>query len=84
MAELLLDAVTEVALVVLDPDGRITGWNAGAEHISGFREEEVLGEHFSIFHPPEDIAGGKPVRELAAVRETGRYQEQGTRLRNWS
>jgi two-component system sensor kinase FixL len=81
MAELLLDAVTEVALVVLDPDGQITGWNAGAEHISGFREEEVLGEHFSIFYPPEDIADGKPVRELAAVRETGRYQEQGARLR---
>jgi two-component system sensor kinase FixL len=81
MAELLLDAVTEVALVVLDPDGRITGWNAGAEHISGFREEEVLGEHFSIFYPQEDIADGKPVRELAAVRETGRDQEQGTRLR---
>jgi two-component system, LuxR family, sensor kinase FixL len=80
-AELLLDAVTDIALIVLDCEGRITSWNPGAEHISGWREDDVLGRHFSIFYPPEDVAAGKPARELAAVREAGRYVEQGTRVR---
>ena len=80
-AELLIDAITDIALVVVDLDGRITSWNAGAEHISGWREDEVLGQHFSIFYPPEYIAEGRPERELAIVRETGRYEEQGLRLR---
>jgi two-component system sensor kinase FixL len=80
-AELLIDAVTDIALLVLDSEGRITRWNAGAERISGWREEEVLGRHFSIFYLPEDVAAGKPERELAIVRETGRFEEQGTRVR---
>ncbi|MBD2749638.1 PAS domain S-box protein [Microvirga sp. BT688] len=81
MAELLVDAVTDIALVVLDTDGRITSWNAGAEDISGWREDEILGRHFSMLYPPEAIEDGKPARELAMVRETGRHQEQGVRLR---
>jgi two-component system, LuxR family, sensor kinase FixL len=80
-AELLIDAVTDIALVVLDPEGRITSWNPGAQHITGWREREVLGRHFSIFHAPEDLAAGKPERELAIVRETGRFEEQAVRLR---
>ena len=80
-AELLIEAVTDTALLVLDLDGLITSWNPGAEHISGWREDEILGRHFSIFYPPEDVAAGRPERELSTVRETGRYQEQGVRLR---
>jgi two-component system sensor kinase FixL len=80
-AELLLDAVTDIALVVLDCDGRVTRWNTGAERISGWPEEEILGRHFSVFYPPEDVAAGRPDRELAIVREKGRYEEQGVRVR---
>jgi two-component system sensor kinase FixL len=80
-AELLISAISDTALVVLDLDGQITNWNAGAEHISGWREDEVLGRHFSMFYPPEEKAGGKPERELAIARESGRYHEEGPRLR---
>jgi two-component system sensor kinase FixL len=80
-AELLIDAVTDIALLMLDSEGRITSWNPGAQRISGWRESEVLGRHFSIFYTPEDIAAGKPERELASVRETGRFEEQAVRLR---
>jgi two-component system, LuxR family, sensor kinase FixL len=80
-AELLIHSVTDIALLVLDPDGRIMSWNAGAEHISGWREDEILGRHFSIFYPPADVAAGKPERELAIVREAGRFEEQGIRVR---
>jgi two-component system, LuxR family, sensor kinase FixL len=80
-AELLIDAVTDIALVVLDLEGRITSWNPGAQRISGWREREVLGRHFSIFHTPEDLAAGKPEMELATVREMGRFEEQAVRLR---
>ncbi len=80
-AELLLDAITDVGLIVLDCDGRITTWNRGAEHITGWSEDEVMGRHFSIFYPPEAAQAGLPERELAAVRATGRYEEQGVRVR---
>ncbi len=80
-AELLIDAVTDTALIVMDGKGRITSWNPGAKHISGWSEHEILGRHFSILHAPEDVAAGKPERELAKVLEAGRYEEQGARLR---
>jgi two-component system sensor kinase FixL len=80
-AELLLEAVTDVALLVLDCEGRVTSWNPGVEQICGWREDEILGQHYSIFHPPEEVAAGKPDRELETVLKTGRYEEQGVRLR---
>lgn len=79
--DLLIDAIGDIALVVLDPDGHITGFNAGAEQISGWRGDEVLGQHFSMFFLPEEVADGKPARVLAIARETGRYREEGLRLR---
>ena len=79
--DLLIDAIGDIALVVLDPDGRITGWNAGAEQISGWRDDEFLGRHFSMLFLPEEVADGKPVRVLTLARETGRYREEGLRLR---
>lgn len=80
-ADQLVEAITDVALVILDADGRITSWNAGARAITGWMPEEALGQHFSIIYPPEDAAAGKPDNELAVARETGRYVEQGTRQR---
>ncbi|WP_029031992.1 PAS domain-containing sensor histidine kinase [Salinarimonas rosea] len=80
-ADRLVEAVTDVALVVLDTHGRIASWNAGARAITGWTPDEVIGQHFSIIHPPEDIAAGKPDRALDIARESGRYVEQGTRQR---
>ncbi|WP_246498485.1 PAS domain-containing sensor histidine kinase [Microvirga soli] len=80
-ADLLIDAIGDIALVVLDLDGRIMSFNAGAEQISGWRENEVLGCHFSMFFLPEEVADGKPARVLAIAQETGRYCEEGIRLR---
>jgi len=80
-AELLIDSVTDIALFVLDPEGRVTSWNAGAEQISGWRAEAVLGQHISVLYPPEDVAAGKPERDIAAAREAGRFQDQGARVR---
>src|SRR5918911_2184369 len=80
-AEVLLDAVTDVGIYVLDAEGRVASWNAGAERIEGWSADEILGRHFSVFFPPEDVAAGKPERELEVVRETGRFEEEGRRVR---
>nr|WP_043750810.1 PAS domain S-box protein [Methylobacterium nodulans] len=79
-AERQFDTVTEVAVVTLDRDGRVTGWYPGPEHVSGWHEGALVGRHLSVFFPEEDVAAGKPERVLAIARETGRYEEQGVRL----
>ncbi|MBF9197275.1 PAS domain S-box protein [Microvirga sp. BT290] len=66
---------------MLDSDGRIISWNTGAEHISGWKKGEILGRHFSVFHPPQDGSGGKADSELEIARETGRFEAQVTRMR---
>ena len=80
-AGLPIDAVRDVAVFMLDPQGRVTTWNAGAERIKGWHREEIIGRHFSVFYPPEDVAAGKPTMELQTVRETGFYEEEGLRVR---
>jgi two-component system sensor kinase FixL len=80
-AEVLIDAVADVGIYVLDAEGRVASWNPGAERIEGWSADEVLGRHFSVFFPPEDVAAGKPERELAVVRKTGRFEEEGRRVR---
>jgi PAS domain S-box-containing protein len=78
---LLVDSVKDYAIYLLDPDGRVASWNAGAERIKGYAAEEILGKHFSCFYPPEDIAAGKPAANLAAARRDGQYQSDGWRVR---
>jgi two-component system, LuxR family, sensor kinase FixL len=78
---LLVDAVTDYAICMLDSDGCIISWNTGAEHISGWKKGEILGRHFSVFHPPQDMSGGKADKELEIARETGRFEAQVTRMR---
>jgi PAS domain S-box-containing protein len=78
---LLVDNVRDYGLFNLDLDGTITSWNPGAERIAGYEADEIIGRHFSIFYPPEDIASGKPQRELEIVRRDGRFEEEGWRLR---
>ena len=58
--EVLIQGAVDYAIYMLDPDGRVTSWNPGAERIKGYSEEEILGEHFSRFYTPEDRAAGVP------------------------
>ena len=78
---LLVSGVKDYAILMLDPEGRVTTWNEGAERIKGYRAEEIIGEHFSKFYTPEAIAEGKPSQELKVAAEKGRYEEEGWRVR---
>jgi PAS domain S-box-containing protein len=78
---LLVQGVRDYAIFMLDPTGHITTWNAGAERIKGYTSDEIIGKHFSIFYTPEDLASGKPPRELEIATKTGVYEEEGWRLR---
>jgi PAS domain S-box-containing protein len=78
---LLVDAVKDYAIFLLDPGGRVVSWNAGAERIKGYRAEEILGEHFSRFYEPDDVAAGLPARMLARAAREGRTQGRGWRVR---
>lgn len=82
LSRLLVDSVVDYAIFVLDTDGRVASWNAGAERIKGWTESEILGRHFSIFYPPEDVAGGKPWQMLSQASADGRLQDEGWRLRS--
>jgi PAS domain S-box-containing protein len=77
----LAAAVREYAIFVLDPDGTVRSWNAGAERIKGYRPEEIIGRHFSAFYSPEDVAAGKPERMLARAAEAGTCVDEGWRVR---
>jgi PAS domain S-box-containing protein len=78
---LLVQGVTDYAIYMLDPEGRVTNWNAGAERIKGYSPDEIIGEHFSRFYTPEDFDAGVPKRALETARETGRYEAEGWRVR---
>ena len=74
---LLVEGAKDYAIFMLDPDGRVVTWNAGAERVKGYAAQEIVGQHFSRFYPPEDVAAGKPQRELAIAAEQGQYVEEG-------
>jgi PAS domain S-box-containing protein len=78
---LMVQSVRDYAIFMLDSTGHITTWNAGAERIKGYTADEIIGKHFSIFYPPEDLENGKPARELEIATRTGVYEEEGWRLR---
>jgi PAS domain S-box-containing protein len=78
---LLVSGVKDYAILMLDPEGRIQSWSSGAEKIKGYRGEEVIGKHFSLFYPQEDVERGKPARELICAAEEGRMEDQGWRVR---
>jgi PAS domain S-box-containing protein len=79
--ELLVSNVVDYAIFMLDPTGRIVTWNQGACRIKGYTAGEIIGKHFSIFYPREDITTGKPDWELEVAKRDGRYEEEGWRLR---
>jgi PAS domain S-box-containing protein len=78
---LLVEQVLDYAIFMLDPNGYITTWSAGAERIKGYRPEEIVGKHFSIFYPPEAVRARHPDHELELAKRDGRYAEEGWRLR---
>jgi PAS domain S-box-containing protein len=78
---LFVDSVQDYAIFMLDPDGRVVSWNRGAERIKGYREDEIVGQHFSRFYPPEAVARGWPEHELAVARREGRFEDEGWRVR---
>ncbi|MGN6283499.1 PAS domain-containing protein, partial [Frateuria sp.] len=78
---LLVQGVRDYAIYLLDPDGHVASWNAGAQRIKGYRADEVLGKHFSHFYADEDASAGKPSRNLAIARAQGVYEGEGWRKR---
>ncbi len=77
---LLVEGVRDYAIFMLDPDGRVTTWNEGAQRIMGYEAEEIIGEHFSVFYTAEDIERGYPEEELRIAATEGRYEEEGLRV----
>ncbi|MEV8566070.1 PAS domain-containing sensor histidine kinase [Streptomyces sp. NPDC051322] len=78
---LLVSSVLDYGIFMLDPGGYVSTWNAGAERIKGYRAQDIIGKHFSVFYPPEDIATRKPHLELEAAIADGRLEDEGWRIR---
>ncbi|HZW14800.1 MAG TPA: PAS domain S-box protein [Brevundimonas sp.] len=78
---LLVDAITDYAIYMLDRDGFVTSWNAGAQRFKGYAPSEILGEHFSRFYTDEERAAGTPARALRTAVEEGRFEQEGWRVR---
>jgi PAS domain S-box-containing protein len=78
---LLVQGVKDYAIFMLDPQGRVATWNSGAEHVKGYRAEEIIGEHFSRFYTDEDKREGAPMRLLLRAGTEGRHEAEGWRVR---
>lgn len=78
---MIVDSIEDYAILLLNAEGCLASWNPGAERQLGYKADEILGRHFSRFYLPEDISAGKPERELAEARDTGRVEEEGWRVR---
>ena len=78
---LLVEGVNDYAIFMLDPNGHVMTWNSGAERIKGYKADEIIGQHFSKFYPSDAVEGGWPEHELQVATETGRFVEDGWRVR---
>jgi PAS domain S-box-containing protein len=78
---LMIDSVEDYAIFMLDPTGRVTSWNPGAERLKGYKPREIIGQSFARFYPEEDLRAGKPARELEIAAAEGRFEEEGWRVR---
>jgi PAS domain S-box-containing protein len=78
---LLIDGITDYAIYMLDPEGRVTNWNKGAERIKGYKAKEIVGRHFSVFYTPEDQETGLPQRALEIARKEKHFLAEGWRVR---
>jgi PAS domain S-box-containing protein len=77
----LVSGVVDYAIFMLDPNGVVANWNAGAQHIKGYTADEIVGRHFSTFYTEEDRAAGTPLRALKTATDQGRYDAEGWRVR---
>ena len=78
---LLVDSVVDYALYMLDTDGFVVSWNVGAQRLKGYSQQEIVGRHFSLFYPEEDVRRGLPARTLQVARQDGRFEAEGWRVR---
>ena len=78
---LLVEGTSDYAIFMLDPDGYIASWNAGAERIKGYAAAEIIGKHFSVFYPPDALERNWPATELERARRDGRFEDEGWRIR---
>ncbi len=78
---LVVSSVEDYAIFALDPSGIVVSWNAGAQRIKGYTADEIIGQHFSRFYTPEDIAHHHPQEELKQAAQKGKYEEEGWRVR---
>lgn len=78
---LLVNSITDYAIYMLDPEGCVTSWNAGARRFKGYSESEIIGKHFSIFYTDEDRREGLPSRALENAARDGKFEDEGWRLR---
>ena len=78
---LLVQSVKEYAILMLDPEGHVASWNEGAQQIKGYTADEILGRSFTLFYPPEAVAGGFPQHELEVAALEGRFEDEGWRVR---
>ncbi|MDP3870040.1 PAS domain-containing sensor histidine kinase [Phenylobacterium sp.] len=78
---LLIDAITDYAIYMLDTDGRVTSWNPGAQRFKGYAADEIIGQHFSRFYSEQDRADGAPANALRIASQEGRFEREGWRIR---
>src|SRR6204780_4291662 len=79
--KLLVESVRDYAIFMLDPNGFVLTWNAGAERFKGYKADEIIGQHFSRFYPPEALERGLPAHELEVAADTGVFEDEGWRVR---
>src|SRR6185436_15108332 len=78
---LLVEGVSDYAIFMLDQEGIVSSWNSGAQAITGYTQDEIVGEHLSRFYQPDDIRARRPWHELALARRDGRVEDEGWRVR---
>ena len=81
IVQLMIDSIEDYAIFMLDPNGHVASWNAGAQRIKGYTADEIIGQHFSVFYPPEAIERDHPRHELEIATRVGRFEEEGIRVR---
>jgi PAS domain S-box-containing protein len=79
--QLLVDAVKDYAIYMLDPHGIVSSWNSGAQRFKGYKADEIIGQHFSRFYTDEDRQAGVPQQALATAMAEGKYETEGWRVR---